>query len=145
MTEEERVGFLKEFDEVNDTTMIAFCILGGIFSEGIDLTDEKLIGAFVVGNGLPQVCTERKLLMDYFNEKKLDGFSYAYIYPGMNKVLQAAGRVIRTESDKGVILLMDDRFKRSEYRSLFPREWNDIINISSNDIDNSIDSFWDGV
>ena len=80
------------------------------FSEGIDLTDDKLIGAVIAGTGLPQVCTEREILKQYFNAADMDGFDYAYLYPGMNKVLQSAGRVIRTESDRGVILLLDDRF-----------------------------------
>ncbi|MCR4717684.1 MAG: ATP-dependent DNA helicase [Lachnospiraceae bacterium] len=142
MSEDERIEFLNKFDTDNDKTMIAFCILGGVFSEGIDLANEKLIGAFVVGNGLPQVCVERKLLNEYFAKKGLDGFSYAYIYPGMNKVLQAAGRVIRTENDKGIILLMDDRFKKTEYYRLFPREWNDIKNLNLNILEENVKNFW---
>lgn len=96
---------------------------GRNFSEGIDLTDDKLIGAVIAGTGLPQVCTEREILKQYFNAADMDGFDYAYLYPGMNKVLQSAGRVIRTESDRGVILLLDDRFREMRYREVFPREW----------------------
>ena len=86
--------------------------MGGVFSEGIDLTEDKLIGAMIIGTGLPQVCLERELLKYYFDRKNLNGFDYAYLYPGMNKVLQSAGRVIRTDQDRGVITLLDDRFSR---------------------------------
>ena len=98
--------------------------MGGIFGEGIDLKNEQLIGAIVVGTGLPQISNEREILMGYYDKTSLDaGFDYAYRYPGMNKVLQAAGRVIRTVEDVGVIELLDERFLQSEYRALFPREW----------------------
>lgn len=142
MTEEAREQFLKEFAVKEERPLIAFCILGGIFSEGIDLKEDQLIGAFVVGNGLPQVCVERKILQEYFAKNGLDGFAYAYIYPGMNKVLQAAGRVIRTEEDEGVILLMDDRFKQREYRSLFPQEWDDVKYVNQNNVAAEIAAFW---
>ena len=125
MTEEEREAFLQKFSPERtaerDTSLVAFCVMGGLFSEGIDLTGNRLIGVIVVGTGLPMVCTEQKILQGYFEEAGKDGFAYAYQYPGMNKVLQAAGRVIRTASDQGVILLLDDRFWRREYRELFPR------------------------
>lgn len=119
MTEEEREAFLQKFSPERtaerDTSLVAFCVMGGLFSEGIDLTGDRLIGVIVVGTGLPMVCTEQKILQGYFEEAGKDGFAYAYQYPGMNKVLQAAGRVIRTASDQGVILLLDDRFWRREY------------------------------
>ena len=111
MDEEQREEFLEEFEQERENSLVAFCVMGGIFSEGIDLTDDKLIGAVIAGTGLPQVCTEREILKQYFNAADMDGFDYAYLYPGMNKVLQSAGRVIRTESDRGVILLLDDRFR----------------------------------
>ncbi len=142
MSEKEREEFLREFQKREDTPLIAFCILGGIFSEGIDLRDEQLIGAFVVGNGLPQVCVERKLIQNVFTNQGMDGFAYSYIYPGMNKVLQAAGRVIRTENDRGVILLMDDRFNYREYRALFPQEWSDVKRVTLNNIEACIKDFW---
>ena len=104
MDEEQREEFLEEFEQEREKSLVAFCVMGGIFSEGIDLTDDKLIGAVIAGTGLPQVCTEREILKQYFNAADMDGFDYAYLYPGMNKVLQSAGRVIRTESDRGVIL-----------------------------------------
>lgn len=142
MREEERERFLLEFREESDRPLVAFCILGGIFSEGIDLKEDQLIGAFIVGNGLPQICNERDVLHQYFKERGMDGFAYAYIYPAMNKVLQAAGRVIRTEQDRGVILLMDDRFQYGEYKSLFPMEWDDCQTITLSDAERRIGAFW---
>ncbi len=121
MSESEREDFLSLFYREED--LIAFAVIGGIFSEGIDLTGEKLIGAVVVGVGLPQICFERNIIKDYFNHYKEEGFEYAYTYPGMNKVLQGAGRVIRSPDDKGAILLIDDRYRTRRYKSLFPREW----------------------
>ena len=145
MTEAMRENFLNEFQKEDAKPLIAFCILGGIFSEGIDLKQEQLIGAFIVGNGLPQVCVERNILNDYFKKQGLDGFAYAYIYPGMNKVLQAAGRVIRTETDQGIILLMDDRFRYSEYRSLFPAEWSDCGQVSLTNVAGEVTTFWNQI
>ena len=121
MTESEKEEFLNRFDEEDD--MIAFAVMGGIFSEGIDLVGDKLIGAVIVGVGLPQICFERDIIKDYFKEKQNLGFEYAYVYPGMNKILQSAGRVIRSEEDRGAILLIDDRFTSYRYKELFPREW----------------------
>lgn len=144
MTEEMREQFLAEFQQKDDLPLIAFCILGGIFSEGIDLKEDQLIGAFVVGNGLPQVCIERDIINCYFKEQGFDGFAYAYIYPGMNKVLQAAGRVIRTSQDEGIILLMDDRFRYPEYKSLFPQEWEDCRYVGINNVRQEIERFWEG-
>ena len=122
MTEREREEFLEEFQS-REGTLVGFCVLGGIFSEGVDLTGESLIGAIIVGTGLPQVSDEREILKNYYDERGLSGFDYAFRYPGMNKVLQAAGRVIRTSEDRGVILLLDERFLQREYGALFPREW----------------------
>ena len=98
---------------------------GWCFSEGIDLMGEKLIGAVIVGTGLPQIGTEREILRQYYDKKGADGFDYAYRYPGMNKVLQSAGRVIRTQEDTGIILLLDERFADHNYRNLLPAEWSD--------------------
>lgn len=117
--------------------------MGGIFSEGIDLTEDKLIGAVIAGTGLPQVCTEREILKQYFNAADMDGFDYAYLYPGMNKVLQSAGRVIRTESDRGVILLLDDRFREMRYREVFPREWQQYQLGSVKNLEQEIRTFWE--
>lgn len=123
MGEQEREEFLKEFEMQRENSLVAFCVMGGVFSEGIDLTEDRLIGAIVIGTGLPQVCNDREIVRKYFDDRDLRGFDYAYLYPGMNKVLQSAGRVIRTENDRGVILLLDDRFLTRQYRELFPREW----------------------
>ena len=146
MTEEEREAFLQKFSPERtaerDTSLVAFCVMGGLFSEGIDLTGNRLIGVIVVGTGLPMVCTEQKILQGYFEEEGKDGFAYAYQYPGMNKVLQAAGRVIRTASDQGVILLLDDRFWRREYRELFPREWSDVKRVSLSSLEQELQAFW---
>ncbi len=123
MSEARREAFLRAFEEEREDTLVAFCVMGGVFSEGIDLKAERLIGAVVVGAGLPMVCTEQELLKVYFDRKGQKGFDYAYRYPGMNKVQQAAGRVIRSMDDRGVIVLLDDRFLREDYQALFPREW----------------------
>lgn len=143
MDEEQREEFLEEFEQEREKSLVAFCVMGGIFSEGIDLTDDKLIGAVIAGTGLPQVCTEREILKQYFNAADMDGFDYAYLYPGMNKVLQSAGRVIRTESDRGVILLLDDRFREMRYREVFPREWQQYQLGSVKNLEQEIRTFWE--
>lgn len=143
MDEEQREEFLEEFEQEREKSLVAFCVMGGIFSEEIDLTDDKLIGAVIAGTGLPQVCTEREILKQYFNAADMDGFDYAYLYPGMNKVLQSAGRVIRTESDRGVILLLDDRFRAMRYREVFPREWQQYQLGSVKNLEQEIRTFWE--
>lgn len=143
MDEEQREEFLEEFEQEREKSLVAFCVMGGIFSEGIDLTEDKLIGAVIAGTGLPQVCTEREILKQYFNAADMDGFDYAYLYPGMNKVLQSAGRVIRTESDRGVILLLDDRFRAMRYREVFPREWQQYQLGSVKNLEQEIRTFWE--
>ena len=143
MTEAEKEEFLQRFEETVQGTQAAFCVLGGIFSEGIDLKEERLIGTIIVGTGLPQICVEREILKGYFDEKEQNGFDYAYRFPGMNKVLQAAGRVIRTRQDKGIILLLDERFVENPYQKLFPREWSDIRRITLRTIENSVREFWE--
>ena len=143
MTELEREEFLEEFTEETEETLVGFCVMGGIFSEGIDLIGDRLIGAAVVGTGLPQVNCEREILKGYYDEKGDQGFDYAYRYPGMNKVLQAAGRVIRTKEDTGAILLMDERFLNRDYRNLFPREWNDACTCTLGNVEKHLQAFWD--
>lgn len=142
MTEEEREEFLKRFDEKRATTMLCFCVLGGIFSEGIDLKHERLIGSIIVGTGLPMVCSEREILKKYYDEHNRNGFDYAYKYPGMNKVLQAAGRVIRTDEDYGIITLLDERFLQKGYRMLFPREWEDCKVVDRENAGRIVKHFW---
>lgn len=142
MTEEEREEFLSHFQDAPSATTIGLCVMGGIFSEGIDLKDSRLIGAVIVGTGLPMVCTENELFREYFDSEKGSGFPYAYQYPGMNKVLQAAGRVIRTTEDIGAILLLDDRFLQNGYQKLFPREWfpYDVVTLTS--LPERLSAFW---
>lgn len=143
MSEEEREEFLKEFEREQENSLLGFCVMGGVFSEGIDLTEEKLIGALIVGTGLPMVCIERELLKQYFDKRGLGGFDYAYLYPGMNKVLQSAGRVIRTVKDKGCVLLLDERFLRKEYQNLFPREWQQVISGNVSKLPAVLKKFWE--
>lgn len=145
MDEGEREEFLNEFIENPEKTKIGFCVLGGIFGEGIDLTGDRLIGAVIVGPGLPMKDDERELLRRYYDKKDGQGFKYAYLYQGMNKVLQAGGRVIRTMEDKGAILLLDDRFLYQEYQNLFPREWFPYKVVKRDELKETIDEFWDGV
>lgn len=142
MGEKEREDFLKEFEREHEKSLVGFCVMGGVFSEGIDLTEDRLIGAVIVGTGLPQICNDREIIRRYFDEKGMRGFDYAYLYPGMNKVLQSAGRVIRTETDRGVILLLDDRFFQRQYRDAFPREWENLHICDLSTIRNYMVSFW---
>lgn len=117
--------------------------MGGIFSEGIDLKNDLLIGAIIVGTGLPMVCNERELLKDAFDDEAANGFDYAYRYPGMNKVLQAAGRVIRTAEDVGIVALLDERFNTRANVRLFPREWDNIKQVNNRTIAQAVKDFWD--
>ncbi|MCI5857710.1 MAG: ATP-dependent DNA helicase [Agathobacter sp.] len=143
MREQEREAFLEEFAAESTDTLVAFCVMGGIFGEGIDLKKDQLIGAVVVGTGLPQVSNERDILKNYYDERNGNGFDYAFRYPGMNKVLQAAGRVIRTSEDRGVILLLDERFLQRDYDALYPREWSDRKICSAQNIEELVLQFWD--
>ncbi|MBR1472315.1 MAG: ATP-dependent DNA helicase [Lachnospiraceae bacterium] len=151
MTEAEREDFLGRFSRTGlvpageeggpgpKPTLLAFCVLGGIFSEGIDLKEDLLIGSIIVGVGFPQICSEREIIKEFFAEK---GFDYAYRYPGMNKVLQAAGRVIRTEKDVGVVALLDERFLDYSYQRMFPREWQGFSVTTVKGIGTAMDAFW---
>ena len=142
MTEQERDAFLSEFQSEPATSMLALCVMGGIFSEGIDLKEERLIGTAIIGTGLPMVCTRQEILKGYFDEKGENGFDYAYQYPGMNKVMQAAGRVIRTQRDRGVILLLDERFLKPDYQELFPREWSEYGVVRQGNVREWMERFW---
>ena len=159
MKEEDRAAFLGHFlgndklqleeiihmdiDTEDIQTLVGFCVMGGIFSEGIDLKNDSLIGAIIVGTGIPQVCLERELIKAYFDENEENGYEYAYLFPGMNKVLQAAGRVIRTHEDRGVIALLDERFCYNTYRNLFPREWSDYKVVDTESVEGEITEFWE--
>jgi len=160
MNEESREAFLNRFRGNEDCdlqrmirmdieieeerSLLGFCVMGGIFSEGIDLKNDSLIGAVIVGTGLPQVCNERELLKNYFDAMGENGFDYAYRYPGMNKVLQAAGRVIRTVDDFGIVALLDERFLSPSYQRLFPREWRERETVTVDQIGRKVERFWDG-
>ena len=159
MTESDREEFLGRFTPGNDIdftgiinmeievekskSVLGFCVMGGIFSEGIDLKKDSLIGAIIVGTGIPMVCNENDIIKNYFDENGEDGFDYAYRYPGINKVLQAAGRVIRTENDKGIVALLDERFMQKSYYDLFPREWKNIKLVSTNTVKSDVKAVWE--
>lgn len=142
MTEREKEEFLAAFDSANQHTLVGFCVMGGIFGEGIDLKEDRLIGTAIVGTGLPQVCHERELFKQYYDSQNGNGFHYAYLYPGINKVFQAGGRVIRTIHDRGVILLLDERFAGRSYLELFPREWFPYEITDKDGMVEILDSFW---
>lgn len=161
MQEREREAFLcrfsggenegPDFEEVirmeveieEERSLLGFCVMGGIFSEGIDLKHDRLIGAIIVGTGIPQVCPEREILKQYFDETEGKGFDYAYRYPGMNKVLQSAGRVIRTAEDIGIVVLLDERFESPSCGRLFPREWESLESVSVDRVGKRVERFWD--
>ena len=147
MDEAAREAFLEEFYQTQPEgqkkrSLAALCVMGGIFGEGIDLKEESLIGVVIIGTGIPQVCPRQDILRRYFDERGKPGFSYAYQYPGMNKVMQAAGRVIRTVKDEGVIVLLDDRFLWPDYLALFPREWSDYCPVTLSDVEKKLCDFW---
>lgn len=126
MNEDERVEYIESFKENPKETMISFNVVSGIFAEGIDLSGDRLIGSIIISPALPTFNVESKIIQNYFNNAGVNGYNIAYTYPGFNKVLQAAGRVIRTETDRGVIALIDDRFDTDEYKSLYPKDWDNI-------------------
>ena len=142
MREQHREEFLREFQEVRGRSMVAFCVMGGIFGEGVDLREDQLIGAIIIGTGIPQIGGESEILKNYFDERDGNGFDYVYRFPGMNKVQQAAGRVIRTLSDVGVIALLDERFLQRDNRRLFPREWEDYRTVDLEHVDGLLADFW---
>ena len=142
MGETDREEFLEQFRQPRSGALVGFCVMGGIFGEGIDLREEQLIGAVIAGTGLPQVCSEREILKRFYDGRGEDGFFYAYLCPGMNKVLQSAGRVIRTDHDRGVILLLDDRFALEKYRSMFPAEWGNVPTCTLARVNSWLEDFW---
>jgi DNA excision repair protein ERCC-2 len=123
MSEKARDEFINQFQDSNNEHLVGFAVLGGVFAESIDLLGERLTGAIVVGVGLPGICLERELIKEYYDRKINAGFAFSYQYPGMIKVLQAAGRVIRSEFDRGMLLLIDTRYVRNEYMQLLPEDW----------------------
>jgi Rad3-related DNA helicase len=144
MDDKSREAFLESFKPGGMETLLGFAVLGGVFSEGIDLKSDRLIGAAIVGVGLPLVCPQRDAISKYYQDSGKNGFDFAYVYPGMNKVLQAAGRVIRSETDKGAVLLIDSRYSRSDYKSLFPPEWSHCVSLDGRVTQEKILSrFWE--
>jgi DNA excision repair protein ERCC-2 len=142
MSENAREQFLAHFQSDRADTLVGFSVMGGIFGEGIDLMGDRLVGAIIVGVGLPQISPERETLKNYYLEHELPGFDFAYTFPGMNRVLQAVGRVIRSEEDRGIALLIDSRFSEFRYRSLFPEWWRPIVVKNTNGISESTRKFW---
>lgn len=128
--------------ELQEKSLLGFCVMGGIFSEGIDLKNDRLIGAIIVGTGIPQVCNEREIMSRFFSTEVDQGFYYAYQYPGMNKVAQAAGRVIRTSQDVGIVALLDERFLQKSYQKMFPKEWSQYYQVSLEEIADNVKKFW---
>jgi len=143
MTYAQKEEFLANFKDDTDVLRIGFCVLGGSFSEGIDLPGSRLIGTVIVGVGLPGISSERNIMKEYFDNTREGGYDYAYTYPGMNRVLQAAGRVIRTESDRGIVVLLDDRYATEQYKMMFPLHWSHIKYAhSASDLAGQIKDFW---
>lgn len=144
LSETEKEDFLNKFVDKPQRSMIGFCVLGGSFSEGVDLRGERLIGTAIVGVGLPMVCLEREIIKSYHDEHGEDAFNYAYVYPGLNKVMQAAGRVIRTEEDRGVIMLLDERYTYHSYRQTMPYDWNPYLT-SRRTFKKDIENSWEAI
>jgi DNA excision repair protein ERCC-2 len=142
MSEPDREAFLKRFSQDNLKTLVGFAVMGGIFGEGIDLIGDRLVGAGIIGVGLPGISLERELIKEYFTRTLSAGFEYAYLYPGINRVLQAAGRVIRTEKDRGVVLLIDQRYARYQYNSLLREEWDPVRVRDTRQLTEALQRFW---
>ena len=143
MTEAQKSSFVSRFDENNKESLVGFCVLGGVYAEGIDLVGDKLIGAIIVGVGMPRLSNERNLLAEYYNDSDTDGMMYSYVYPGMTRVMQAVGRVIRDERDRGISILIDDRFATPVYKSLFPVHWRHAKFVSEpKTLSKILENFW---
>ena len=139
----ERDRFLSEFKEDEGRLRIGFCVLGGSFSEGVDLPGSKLIGTVIVGVGLPGLSNENNIIKEYYDIKSECGYDYAYTFPGMNNILQAAGRVIRTDTDKGIVILIDDRYGEDKYKLLFPPQWSHMVYTGDpTSLSKAVSDFW---
>lgn len=143
MSEEDKNRFLNRFVKAPERTVVGFAVMGGIFGEGIDLVGERLSGAAIIGVGLPGISNEKNLIVEYFDQENGWGFDYAYVYPGINRVLQAAGRVIRSKSDYGVILLIDKRFSSAKYQALLPGYWHPDFSGGNTDLEKKLITFWE--
>jgi DNA excision repair protein ERCC-2 len=148
MSEADRRKFLARFSARDRNPLLGFAVLGGAFGEGIDLVGEDLSGAIVVGVGLPAICAERELIRDHFarTEGSRDaGFEFAYLFPGIGRVLQAAGRVIRSETDRGAIVLVGQRFAEPRFSRLLPPEWGAIASVRDEyELAAALGRFWAG-
>lgn len=142
MSESARVEFLDYFRSESEDGCVGLAVMGGIFGEGIDLVGGRLTGAVIVGVGLPGICMERDLIRDYFNARRRDGFAYAYTYPGITRVLQAVGRVIRTASDRGTVMLMDRRYGSPRYGRLLPTHWQIRPSPGGDGLEQQLSDFW---
>ena len=142
MSESDRSAFLEQFSHDNPDTLVGFAVLGGIFGEGIDLVGDRLSGAMIVGVGLPGLSLERELIRTFYEDDLGAGFEFAYMYPGINRVLQAAGRVIRSENDRGVVLLVDLRYGTARYHALFPPEWHPVSLSVGKELESRLEMFW---
>lgn len=143
MKDDEKDAFLDRFVLNPTRTTIGLAVLGGAFSEGIDLVEDRLIGAVIIGVGLPQLSFERDLIRHHYDKNEHNGFEFSYVNPGMNRVMQAVGRVIRSETDRGTVLLIDDRYLQARYRNLFKQEWTNYqVVTSAEDIDDLVAKFW---
>ena len=146
MSQRARSKMLDEFSQKGEESKIGFFVLGGSFSEGIDYVGDMLNGVLIIGVAMPQFNQYNELLRNHFDEKFDSGFDYAYTYPGMNKVVQAVGRVIRTEEDRGIAILFDDRYTHRKYKSLFPKQWSHYQKIEDNDfVQTALEKFWDSL
>lgn len=146
MTQIDRELFLDNFKPNPDKTTVAVCVMGGSFSEGVDLIGDRLIGVVIIGVGLPTISLENKLISNYYNQNNNHGYAYAFINPGINKIMQAVGRLIRTEMDSGVALLIDDRYSGANYRKLFNEKWKNYSLVSSaNDIERELENFYNKI
>ena len=142
MSEAERDLFLAKFTCEKVSRRVGFAVMGGIFGEGIDLEGDRLTGAAIVGVGLPGISVENELIRQYFDRIDGSGFDHAYLYPGINRVLQAAGRVIRSETDRGVVMLIDDRYATARYRNLLPDHWQPVHVRSDANMEKQLQQFW---
>jgi DNA excision repair protein ERCC-2 len=144
MDEAQRLRFLSSFRQEADRTRVGFAVMGGIFGEGIDLKGDHLAAVAIVGVGLPGICPERDLIRTYYDEAQGCGFAFAYQFPGINRVLQAAGRVIRSEQDHGMVLLIDRRYRERRYRALLPTHWRPETIGDASRFKTQVRSFWSG-
>ena len=143
MDDLQKQAFLENFNHAPEKTTLGFLVLGGSFSEGIDLVSDRLIGAIIIGIGMPKINFVSNKIMDHYKENELPGYDYAYLYPGMNKVMQAVGRVIRSETDKGAVLLIDERYMHHQFKDLFRREWSNYeVVYTPEELNESLEKFW---